>query len=515
MKNNKGFTLIEVIVSIAVGSISLVVIGSLLINSISLYMNVSYSDIDKRALDSIVSFIREEVEYSTDVRLMSMSDENAPVISDTSKWHRFYVSNGVLYRDNEQLYSNSFYNSKTLAIQAKGNYENQVRVDLSYQLNQDDEEVYTSRDTLVLLNVTVSDTIKNYDLFDSRSNVALTNENSEQNKDYALYYIKDITTINNNTDSSTDTDDTDDNDQDKEIAVGTVAALENNINVDNSRGYFNSALHYNKGDYVYYNGYWWMKNSDINNNSAPGEQGSSWERVDQEYKVGENTSYLKDDIVIYEGKYYQCVVDSYAFTNPGLCANPPVSSEDNQYYYQWKIITEEEAKQKTYEKVYNYDVNLVIKKYLPSDVKVSDINPSSIPLYDATKMYKKGSIVKMEIENTGYYQKFYKLFDDTQAGLAPNVVPENGWILIENDYSAKSAYAQGDYIIGYNGSRHNDEFIFYVPKINILVDNDETLNILKSVDQWGTFETPYSQYIQPQNNSTQMIDAFWTIINGY
>lgn len=506
MKKNNGFTLIEIIVSIAIGSIVLLIIGTLLVQSIQFFSNVSHNDVDKRLVDSIVTFIRDEVEYSTDVRLMSQSDENSPIIGDDSQWHCFYIKDGYLYRDHKKIYSDSFYDSKTLIIEAKGNYQNNVRVDLIFELYDEEEKVYSTRDTLVLLNITVSQEIMNKGLFNVESSVKLTNLKSNEKKDYALYYKKDLkshTTI------------IDPVNPDNNGKNGTVADLIFNLSYDNSRGYFNETLQYNTGDYVYYEGYWWMKNAKNDSNAKPGDSGSAWERVDMYYKVGKNSSYLKGDIVVYDGKYYRCETDNYAWTNPELCSRPPVCKEDNPYNYQWEVITEQEAKEKIYEKAYNYDENLVIKRYLPNNIKVSDINPESIPLYDANKIYSLGDIVKVEFNNTGYYLKYYKAFNTNQSGLAPGIVPENGWILIENDYNITSAYVIGDYIIGANGMQHNDSFVFYVPKYNIVNNDEEILNILNSIRQTQNYQKPYSQYLKPFNNDPGYIQAFWTIINGF
>lgn len=503
---NKGFTLVEIVVSIALGSVVLAILGTMILTSSNFLSGTSDSDLDKRCVDSCVEFVRDQIEYSTDVRIIENKGlDNYPVEGEDN-WHCFYIKNHILYRDDSPVFDDSFYNHKQLEILVKDDYKNNMRVDFTYHLNDSDgEKAYGNRDTIVFLNIT--EKVNNEQGLYVSENVSLdANKSFSKKGNYAIYYKKSLKT-NHSSDKPSGGNDY--------IKSGTVADLIFNLNYDNSRGYFNSSFHYNKGDYVYYDGYWWMKNAKNDSPAKPGESGSAWERIDKNYRVGENSSYLKDDIVVYNGQYYKCVTDNYAWTNPELCKNPPVSKDDNQYNYQWEKITEQEAKSKEYEKVYSYNENMVIKRYLPSDIKVSDVNPNSIALYDSNKVYTVGDIVKLELNNTGYYLKYYKAFNANTSGLAPGVVPENGWILIENDYYSTSAYAVGDYVIGNNGGLHNDRFVFYVPKYNYVDNLENTLNLLKSINQYTNYETPYSYYFRIYNNDSTYINKFWTIINGW
>ena len=103
-QNKNGFTLIEIIVSLAIGSIVLLIAGTMIVSSSGFLSTTTDYDIDKRALDSIIEFVRDEAEYSYDVRLMSYNDKDAPKINDEDDWHCFYVKDKILYMDNEKIY---------------------------------------------------------------------------------------------------------------------------------------------------------------------------------------------------------------------------------------------------------------------------------------------------------------------------------------------------------------------------------------------------------------------------
>lgn len=108
-KNSLGFTLVEIIVSIAVASVVLLVAGAMILNSLNFFNTTVYSDLDKRCVDSLISFVREEIVYASDVRILPDDSPDKPN-SDTigTEWHCFYVNNGRLYHDNVSYFTDGF-----------------------------------------------------------------------------------------------------------------------------------------------------------------------------------------------------------------------------------------------------------------------------------------------------------------------------------------------------------------------------------------------------------------------
>ena len=101
MKNEKGFTLIEIIVSLAIGSIALFVAGSVLVNTFRLFGVYSDTTLRKRSLDNVVEFFRKELEYSTDAWYVESFDKIPEKLHSGDKWRCMYVEDGRLYWTND------------------------------------------------------------------------------------------------------------------------------------------------------------------------------------------------------------------------------------------------------------------------------------------------------------------------------------------------------------------------------------------------------------------------------
>ena len=503
--NKKGFTLVEIIVSIAVGSVALLVAGSIFLDSMHFFSNVSYSDLDKRLLDTLVSFVRDEVEYSTDVRLMLHNDSQAPEISEKSGWHCFYVKDNVLYRDNKQLFSNDFYNHKKLVIIAKGNYQNKMRVDLTYQLFDDKEEVYSSRDTIMFLNVKVSDEIMDNGLFNKNADVQLSDAITENYTGYALYYKKEFknTSQSGNTNQSSGT--------------GTVKDQLELITLLNNRGEYRSNTIYYRGDYVFYEGYWWVyiDNKDYEwGPVAPGvDTTHRWKKIDMNWDS--RSGYQTGDIVIYHGKYYKCtselLVAKYDIIVPGE-------------YYEWKDA------RLLWQELPNYSSNEknLIECNVPSSIinikektvlnKLNNIDLNTIPTYDGINSHYdcvNNKYVKIEMGNSGIYEYFVKIFDNLGE---PNQKVYNsktekfevGWQKLSLDYDENSAYVNGDvvytgnyrsYIIATLNAGQIFEYDNFGKLVSINPDNAGKINFYIPLDQcYSNYSNKYNQWWIHYNN---------------
>ena len=99
-KDNQGFTLIEVIVSVAIGSIVLGVILSLILTSFTTFGTISTEKLKKDALDNIVDYVREEVENSTDVVISKTPPKLNSDNENQGQWKWLSVINSRLYFGN-------------------------------------------------------------------------------------------------------------------------------------------------------------------------------------------------------------------------------------------------------------------------------------------------------------------------------------------------------------------------------------------------------------------------------
>ena len=182
MKTSKGFTLIEMIFSITVGLIMIFIIVGFTLSS-SKPVNI---DIEKQSLDSIIDFVRGEIEYSTDVRFIPKDIKLVPDYSDDDlNWHYFYVKNGELYHDGERVFDKNFTNKKSLSIMMKGNGTTQSnhRLDIKYKLlDNNNDLVYSSRDTILFINLSVDQKILKQGLYTAEYKELL-------NTEYWLFYL--------------------------------------------------------------------------------------------------------------------------------------------------------------------------------------------------------------------------------------------------------------------------------------------------------------------------------------
>ena len=95
---NDGFTLVEIIVSIAIGSVVLGLVLSIILTAFNTYGTFSTKKLKKEALDNIVNYVREEIQNSTDVVISTTPPQLST--TDSGNWKWFAVANDRLYQGN-------------------------------------------------------------------------------------------------------------------------------------------------------------------------------------------------------------------------------------------------------------------------------------------------------------------------------------------------------------------------------------------------------------------------------
>lgn len=510
--NRKGFTLIEIIVSIAIGSIVLFIAGSIILSSSNFLMTTTEMDIDKRCTDSIVDFVRGEIIYATDVRLMEYNSDKVPEINGEDDWHCFYVKDKVLYRDDSKVFSAGFYSSKELKLSAKGNYQNGSRIDLYYELWNSVEKTYSTRDTVMLLNVQVTDEIKNEGLFTQT-------QKELSNSSYALFYKK---SLNTQIEAEDDDDDDEDDDEDDVVSyqrTGTVADQLALMTLAENRWAFKNDTVYRLGDMVYYNDKWWMWNTN-SGQTTPGSASSHWKCLQAEWE--QNSRYSDGDIVIYQGVYYQRKTGT---GGSGWNQNPSLNQisqwNPNQH---WNKVSKDVVEEKTYTipkktNSYTQDKKTVIHKIM--DLTGYNDNPANIDKYHAflaaipdesqkswTKYSALGTSMpsqpsdfyKIKDENAPgeYYHYYYRVLNTSHK--APGVKLQAGeiydWQEISLEYVNLSAYIKNDVIY----THVNSSEIYYRALEHIC--NDDTLKIIQDkINKAGqTYDRSllYSECLNPR-----------------
>uniref|UniRef100_UPI00295E706B GNAT family N-acetyltransferase n=1 Tax=Faecalibacillus intestinalis TaxID=1982626 RepID=UPI00295E706B len=94
--NNKGMTLVEIVVVLLIASIIMTITGGILVNSLGYFDTTTKKSLDKQTLDGVLDFISNEITYATDVRVSNTKP-------DDRDWHYLYVlkndikNNGYVY----------------------------------------------------------------------------------------------------------------------------------------------------------------------------------------------------------------------------------------------------------------------------------------------------------------------------------------------------------------------------------------------------------------------------------
>lgn len=431
LRNKKGMTLVEIIVVLLIMSILLVIMGSLILNAFNYFNKTTDQDINKRSLDSISEYVRSELLYASDVRVQ----EEKP---DEEEWNTLYIIDGKLYKNDETVYSEGFYNHNDLVIKLRG-FE-QYRLDLNYSFkDMDKANAYSTEDTLELLNLKVK--IESDDEFNPFSNISTVTTVTDKVK---IYYKKTIEQIKPEIPVNT--------------AKGTVADIVLNLNGHNNLGLFdeNNKNRYQNGEMIWFEGNWWERVS-RDNNLNPSD-GFGWKRLTAEYCAPSlkepnkgYSSYEKNDIVIYEGYYYKANRD--IISHAGTQWNGFITDCVNEYSA-WKKLgpiddpeTVALVSKNTYPEKHPNNYNNVVAKYWPADCDMSDLYRSNYELFSENKVYKDGSIVKKlagSYKGIEYYDLYIKkaCFDTNK----PPGTADSGWIKLSMHFSNTSTYLKGDIV---------------------------------------------------------------------
>ena len=100
-KNNKGMTLVEIVIVLLIASIAMTITGGILVNSLGYFDDNTKASIDKQSVDGILDYIDGEIKYATDVVVAKDKPKNK------DNWHCLYVQPSVETNNQNILYIDS------------------------------------------------------------------------------------------------------------------------------------------------------------------------------------------------------------------------------------------------------------------------------------------------------------------------------------------------------------------------------------------------------------------------
>lgn len=308
MRNKKGFTLIEIIVSIMIASIGMVIATTLILNSMGYFDKTAAADYDKQALDSVKNYVQDELMYASDVKLLNKFPDTE---NKKEEWYWLYVKDDVLYRGNSveindiqnavntgtiynkdvPVYNNDFYNKRKLQIDTT-TYES-YRVDFKFRLVDKSQTVYKTSTTIHLLNFQNNEVAEPF----TKKSESLINDGANT---YKIYYKKGEVYDHKQVS------------QDGTVEDDILCKTDENTEKND----WNAEKTYAPGTFIEYpqnSNKWYMsiKTSEKSENPSLNTNGS-WKYISKTWT--ENSSYMKNDIVEYPQnsyKYYQCQKDIF------------------------------------------------------------------------------------------------------------------------------------------------------------------------------------------------------------
>lgn len=445
MKKNKGFTLIEIIVSLMIASIGMLIATTLILNSMGYFNKTAVSDNDKQVLDSIRDYVHNELIYASNVKIQTEYPKKEDGTLD-SEWHYLFVKDHQLYRDSNceadftkavPVYGSDFYtNGRKLFVEARG--FNNYRIDFKFYLTDrngtesdfDSSYEYKTSTTVEMLNM--KEYVSNKGGQGLFAQAKLESLSDETDKKLKVFYKKgelELTT-------SSGGDDEEDFERDGTVKDEILCVKGNKE--DNAYDLYKT---YKAGDYVYYNGVWYKSLWDSNTAANPE---ASWLWKPLKYEFVKNKNYEKGDIVFYEGKFYQA-----RYTSAGASQTPD-DSASGAWYGPFDSV----------ESLVNS--TKIIPDYFKCPIESGTVEDEfdKIDLTKATPWvatnYEKGAIVYTRVGSGINDLKYYISIDQGMSATSPDITGASGtiWKCLDSMFDDHSKYQIGDIIyVKVNGEK--------------------------------------------------------------
>lgn len=457
-KNEKGMTLIEITVVLLISTILLTIVGSILVTSLNFFRDQKISDQNKQKLDGIAEYVDNEIKYASDLAV----NDSEP--DDREGWHYISVIDGKLYRDGEQVFDDRYYDNYTVVIRVKGN--DGYRLDVKYDFDKKGKSVYDTAKSYSFDNLKLKMESGGEDYLVSVANL------TDVNDIYRIYYIKGINVVDM---GDVDIPDSEPDDDD-EISNITVADQVHCINTYNNRGVFDGVQrNYIKGDFVFYDGYWWQLIYNSGNYSSAPNTDNKWKKISKEYD--RVSAYEVNDVVFLDSNkhYYKCIKDIINQSINNIY--DPLNKDHGAKY--WKDLgTENPTTDSEHNCLETSTINRINTVMNKLDT-LTDEQIKKIPVYTNDINYPISSWVYRDV--SGIRQYYLKVFDGD--GSEPGTSALSGWQIISRDWHIESSYVPGDVVYVSNGGIACH--IKYEKNIDFNLDLIGGTSI-PYIDKWGT-----------------------------
>lgn len=475
-KNNKGMTLVEIVIVLLIASIAMTITGGILVNSLGYFNESAQTSLDKQTADGVLDFINGEIKYATYVTVTHQVNTTP---DSTDGWHCLYVTNHVesingtntvtdsmvLYKDGSEVFTSDYYSKRNLDLQVRGFTSNEHRLDMKVILNdKQNKQLYKTTNTYELINLNMdADDEKTLNFFKNISTVYKSlsyDGNDENTSNVVLWYIKD-TSYHSSGDNGND---------DPVIPTPTPVVGGNTvgdqiecINYKNIGGIYQGEDNhaYPPGVFYYYQNYWWQNCSTYYQNGKPGDHNNRhWKKID--YYFDFNSYYEKGDILLNKTTKEQYVWlvdypnDDNAFKDRnGNIIDIGESTGDSWWDGRQKELIKKVSELTEKEKndvLKPHDCSNKWSSYREDTVAkyLNTIDLDEVPLYNVVgsnpsmvKLYQNGKDVT-SANNKFYYQYYLKIFKGD--GSAPGTSAASGWTLLDISFHENSSYKAGDIV---------------------------------------------------------------------
>ncbi|MEG1107097.1 MAG: prepilin-type N-terminal cleavage/methylation domain-containing protein [Eubacterium sp.] len=152
LRNNKGFTLVEMIVTLAIFSIVLVVAGNYLFFGNRMYAQSEMKGTEKSIGDNMYAFMREKLVYATALEVIDPSNPK----QEPQYENVFKIKDGDLNFNENDLYGKAYYHGYTVSysVEVQKNSINQFK--LTVYVKDGENTVYQTESTIKNLNLELS-----------------------------------------------------------------------------------------------------------------------------------------------------------------------------------------------------------------------------------------------------------------------------------------------------------------------------------------------------------------------
>ncbi len=453
MEDKNGFTLVEVVVSIATGSLILGLILSLILTSFQLFSDTASDDRKKTTNDNVIEYISEVIHDATDVRIKTISNPSSSLtvpaktanfpttkLNDKENWHYMFInSSGRLVIDGKVMFGGNqtaaFYgsNGTKLLMSYKVNVDSNDKKNMSLDLttildNTSSHEAHTSKyskTNTVSLNNIVTKTYQDRIADKPDEGKLINGKSGSIDRNNIIYFANEkVLTV-----------------QSVVEPTYTIADKLNLLSDSNrNRGQFQASYitAYEPGDIVVYNGFTYLRTSTslkdrytrtLNNNTIKPYSNSNFFTIE----FGGKKFYVHKDYIETDHSWLLGTTYKYKFKTGGngnktiTCV--PVTTESTQFLNQHSDLTSDDP-------YFN-----VILNYLSGNNAAPQV----------IMMLAPDACVQL---SSGYAYSGYERLATQSYMTAPSETPEPA------EFDSNSTYLPGDLVVC-NG------YLFYIQQMSL------------------------------------------------